>query len=90
MIIDMGGGTVDMTIHKVDTAGDTVSLSELTHRECETEVRLRNPNSYVSACLLSMSLGQEYCTTSVTLSGRCSVCRKDTMHCSAVLVNDPL
>ena len=43
MIIDMGGGTVDMTIHKVDTAGDTVSLSELTHRECEAEVSHTEP-----------------------------------------------
>jgi hypothetical protein len=38
MIIDMGGGTVDMTIHKVDTQGDAVNLSELTHRECLAEV----------------------------------------------------
>ena len=47
MIIDMGGGTVDMTIHKVDTAGDTVSLSELTHRECEAEVSLRNSRTFL-------------------------------------------
>jgi hypothetical protein len=47
MIIDMGGGTVDMTIHKVDTAGDTVSLSELTHRECEAEVSLRNSRMFL-------------------------------------------
>lgn len=40
MIIDMGGGTVDMTIHKIDTSlgGDAVSLSELTNRECLAEV----------------------------------------------------
>jgi hypothetical protein len=43
MIIDMGGGTVDMTIHKIITAGDTVSLSELTHRECEAEVSHTEP-----------------------------------------------
>lgn len=40
MIIDMGGGTVDMTIHTVDSSlgSDTLALSELTHRECLAEV----------------------------------------------------
>lgn len=42
MIIDMGGGTVDMTIHDIDTGGlpggDAMSMSEATHRECLAEV----------------------------------------------------
>jgi len=47
MIIDMGGGTVDMTIHKIDTTlgGDAVSLSELTHRECLAEVGSDSSNT---------------------------------------------
>jgi hypothetical protein len=42
MIIDMGGGTVDMTIHDIDSlaGGDAMSMSEATHRECLAEVRL--------------------------------------------------
>ena len=40
MIIDMGGGTVDMTIHKVDSVmGQEMALTEVTHRECLPEVR---------------------------------------------------
>lgn len=41
MLIDMGGGTVDMTIHDVDSlaCGDAMSMSEATHRECLAEVR---------------------------------------------------
>jgi hypothetical protein len=40
MIIDMGGGTVDMTIHDIDSlaGGDAMSMSESTHRECLAEV----------------------------------------------------
>ena len=40
MIIDMGGGTVDMTIHDVDSmaGGEAMSMSESTHRECLGEV----------------------------------------------------
>ena len=39
MIIDMGGGTVDMTIHNIDMAGgDAISMCEATHRECLAEV----------------------------------------------------
>jgi molecular chaperone DnaK (HSP70) len=39
MVIDMGGGTVDMTIHKVDSVlGGEMTLSEVTHRECLPEV----------------------------------------------------
>lgn len=39
MIIDMGGGTVDMTIHRVDSVmGQEMALSEVTHRECLPEV----------------------------------------------------
>lgn len=41
MIIDMGGGTVDMTIHQVESVvGQDLALSELTHRECLPEVML--------------------------------------------------
>lgn len=40
MIIDMGGGTVDMTIHKVGAVmGEEMTLTEVTHRECLPEVR---------------------------------------------------
>jgi molecular chaperone DnaK (HSP70) len=42
MVIDMGGGTVDMTLHKAEVSpqgGDHV-LTEVTHRECLAEVRL--------------------------------------------------
>lgn len=40
MIIDMGGGTVDMTVHDVDSSlsGGSMSMSEATHRECLAEV----------------------------------------------------
>jgi cell division ATPase FtsA len=42
MLIDMGGGTVDMTIHDIDSlaGGDAMSMSEATHRECLAEVGL--------------------------------------------------
>lgn len=40
MITDMGGGTVDMTIHKVESVmGQEMALTEVTHRECLPEVR---------------------------------------------------
>ena len=39
MIIDMGGGTVDMTIHEVGPVfGEGMELNEVTHRECLPEV----------------------------------------------------
>lgn len=40
MVLDLGGGTVDMTLHSVDSllGGADVSLSEVTHRECLAEV----------------------------------------------------
>eukprot|EP00775_Hariotina_reticulata_P011138 gene11138-11291_t len=38
MVIDMGGGTVDMTIHQVHSVlGGDMTLSEVTHRECLPE-----------------------------------------------------
>jgi hypothetical protein len=37
MVIDMGGGTVDMTLHKSLGRGDLM-LAEVTHRECLPEV----------------------------------------------------
>jgi hypothetical protein len=42
MLIDMGGGTVDMTVYEVDSlaAADAMRMSELTHRECLAEVRV--------------------------------------------------
>ena len=41
MVIDMGGGTVDMTLHKAEAAlqGGDFALTEVTHRECLAEVR---------------------------------------------------
>lgn len=41
MLIDMGGGTVDMTVHDIDSlaGGEAMSMSEATHRECLAEVR---------------------------------------------------
>jgi molecular chaperone DnaK (HSP70) len=40
MVIDMGGGTVDMTLHKSEASlrGGDLSLAEVTHRECLPEV----------------------------------------------------
>ena len=39
MVIDMGGGTVDMTIHEVGRVfGENMELTEVTHRECLAEV----------------------------------------------------
>uniref|UniRef100_A0A383VZU9 Uncharacterized protein n=1 Tax=Tetradesmus obliquus TaxID=3088 RepID=A0A383VZU9_TETOB len=39
MVIDMGGSTVDMTLHKADAAlqGGYFALTEVTHRECLAE-----------------------------------------------------
>ncbi|KAF6254621.1 hypothetical protein COO60DRAFT_300966 [Scenedesmus sp. NREL 46B-D3] len=39
MVIDMGGGTVDMTLHKSEAAlqGGDLVLTEVTHRECLPE-----------------------------------------------------
>jgi hypothetical protein len=40
MVIDMGGGTVDMTLHKSEASlgGGDLMLAEVTHRECLPEV----------------------------------------------------
>jgi hypothetical protein len=52
MLIDMGGGTVDMTVHDIDSlAGvEAMSMSEATHRECLAEVRKKGRGSPCCVC----------------------------------------
>eukprot|EP00775_Hariotina_reticulata_P011136 gene11136-11289_t len=58
MVIDMGGGTVDMTIHKVDAVlGGQVTLSEVTHRECLPEGATRVDHRFLEH--LSSVLGED-------------------------------
>ena len=48
MILDMGGGTVDMTIHEVGPViGDSMELTEVTYRECLAEVRHRTTDRWL-------------------------------------------
>jgi hypothetical protein len=54
MLIDMGGGTVDMTVHDIDSlaGGEAMSMSEATHRECLAEVR---GGGLLAVCMPSVS-----------------------------------